>query len=349
MDVIDLRSDVKTLPSEGMLRAMCTAPLGDEQEREDPTVCELEERLQSLLGLERALFVPSATMANQIALLTQIRPGDEVLAHEHSHIFRYEAGGPAALAGAVLTGLAGSDGQFDGAAIRRVASVSESEHRPRTRLVSIENTHNTSGGRAWSLAGLDDVHDTCDELGLLVHLDGSRLFNAAVALDVPVARLSSRADSVAICFSKGLGAPAGAALVGTAEALADARRIRQRLGGSLRQAGMLAAAACYGLEHNIAQLAQDHAAALELATRLFEAGVAVDPIRTETNFVLLDLAELPFSREEILPMLAAAGVLWSKGHAPSVIRAVTHLDVSSGMIREAAERTSRVLGECARG
>ncbi|GAA3931187.1 low-specificity L-threonine aldolase [Actinomadura viridis] len=341
--MIDLRSDVMTLPSEGMLHAMTTAQVGDEQRREDPTVLALEDDLTGLLGQEAAVFVPSATMANQIATLCQVARGQEIVGERHSHMFRYEAGGPAFLAGAVVTGLAGSAGVFTGDQVRDVAQIRDSEHRPRTALALVENTHNASGGRVWPLEALDGLYDTCAELGLAVHIDGARLFNAAAALDVPPARITERARTVAVCFSKGLGCPAGAALVGRSDVLAPARRIRQMLGGSLRQAGVLAGAARYALRHNLTRLADDHGHARTLAGLLAEAGLPVDPAQVETNFVLLDLASLGLDRDTALARLRSHGVLWSNAHHPTVVRAVTHLGHSVVDVHNAASRTVQAL------
>ncbi|TYB42259.1 threonine aldolase family protein [Actinomadura chibensis] len=341
--MIDLRSDVMTLPTEGMLRAMTTAPLGDEQVREDPTVRALEDDLTGMLGQEAAVFVPSATMANQIAMLCQVERGQEIVGERHSHMFRYEAGGPAFLAGAVVTGLPGTAGVFTGAQVRATAQVGDSEHRPRTALALVEDTHNVSGGRAWPTAALDDLYDTCDELGLAVHIDGARLFNASVALDVPPDRITARARTVAVCFSKGLGCPAGAALVGRADVLAPARRIRQMLGGSLRQAGVLAGAARYALRHNIARLADDHANARTFATLLAEGGLPVDPADVDTNFVFLDVASLGLDRGAAQERLRSHGVLWSNAHHPGVLRAVTFLGRSEEDVRTAAARTVKAL------
>ncbi|TYK43480.1 threonine aldolase family protein [Actinomadura decatromicini] len=341
--MIDLRSDVMTLPTEGMLRAMTTAPLGDEQVREDPTVRALEDDLTGMLGQEAAVFVPSATMANQIAMLCQVERGQEIVGERHSHMFRYEAGGPAFLAGAVVTGLPGTAGVFTGAQVREIAQLGDSEHRPRTALALVEDTHNVSGGRAWPIAALDELYDTCDELGLAVHIDGARLFNASVALDAEPDRITARARTVAVCFSKGLGCPAGAALVGRADVLAPARRIRQMLGGSLRQAGVLAGAARYALQHNIARLADDHANARILATLLAEGGLPVDPADVDTNFVFLDVASLGLDRGAALERLRSHGVLWSNAHHPGVLRAVTFIGRSEEDVRTAASRTLKAL------
>jgi threonine aldolase len=345
VNLIDLRSDVKTLPSPGMLQAMSTAPLGDEQAGEDPTVRGLEGELADMLGHEMAIFVPSATMANIIALLCQIRPGDEVLGHENGHLFRYEAGGGAALAGAVLTGVAGENGWFPASLIQEQAQLSRSTHQPRTSLVIVENTHNTAGGRIWPLHRLDDLYRTCGELSLPVHLDGSRLFNAAVATGTTVRRIAAGASTVTVCFSKGLGCPGGAALAGPAEVLEPGRRIKQMLGGSMRQAGILAAAAGYALRHNITRLAEDHSAAQALAHQLHNAGLPVDPATVETNFILLDVAGLGVERSAALARLADAGVPWSTGHKPTVIRAVTHLGIPASVINDAANRIILSLGE----
>jgi threonine aldolase len=343
MKLIDLRSDVKTLPTPGMLRAISAARLGDEQEGEDPTVRELEAQLADLLGHEAAIFVPSATMANLIALLCQVRPGEEVLGHEHGHLFRYEAGGGSALAGAVLTGLPGEHGWFPGSLVRDHAQLTDSTHRPRTSLVVAENTHNTAGGRVWPLTHLHELYRSCNELGLPVHVDGSRLFNAAVALGVPAKRLVAEARTVTVCFSKGLGCPAGAALVGPAEMLARCGRIKQMLGGAMRQAGILAAAAVYSLQHNTARLSEDHGTAQILASRLHNAGLPVDLAQVETNIILLDLAGLGIERAVALARLAEAGVPLSNGHKPTVIRAVTHMGVSAAVIDDAANRIIRAL------
>jgi threonine aldolase len=336
--LIDLRSDVKTLPSPGMIQAMATARLGDEQEAEDPTVADLEAELAGLLGHEAAIFVPSATMANLIAVLIQVRHGEEILGHEEGHIFRYEGGGGAAVAGAVLSGLPGEDGRFPAALVRERAQTAVSAHRPRTALVVVENTHNTSGGRTWPLGELDELYRACGELAIPVHLDGSRLFNAAVAAGVPAHRIAAGCRTVTVCFSKGLGCPGGAALAGPADLLAHGRRVKQMLGGSMRQSGVLAAAARYALRHNIDRLADDHTAAKTLALRLHYAGLPVDPTKVETNFVLLDLAGLGIDRNAALARLAEAGVPWSVGHRPTVIRAVTHLDVPAIAIEAAADR-----------
>ena len=348
MTSIDLRSDVMTLPTQGMLRAMTNAPLGDEQEREDPTVLRLEEELVELLGQEAAVFVPSATMANQLALLCQVQRGQEILGEQHSHMFRYEAGGPAFLAGAVVTGLAGDAGVFTGDDVRRIAQVSDSEHRPRTAMAVVEDTHNVSGARVWPLGALDELYDTCAELRIAVHIDGARVFNAAVAQRVPVARITGRAQTAAVCFSKGLGCPAGAALVGRADVLAQARRLRQMLGGSLRQAGVLAGAARYALAHHVDRLAADHAHAREFADRLAEAGLPVDTGAVETNFVFMDLSATGLSRDAARERLAQEGVLWSNAHHPGVLRAVTHLNIGAADIATAVDRTIRAIG-AARG
>lgn len=343
MTLIDLRSDVKTLPSPGMLHAMTTARLGDEQAGEDPTVRELEDRLAGLLGHVAAMFVPSATMANLIAMLCAVRPGEEILGQEHSHIFRYEAGGGAALAGAVLTGLPGQEGWFPASLVRSQAQLADSTHQPRTSLVSVENTHNTAGGRIWPLSHLDELYRSCGELGLPVHLDGSRLFNAAVALGVPIERIAGGATTVTICFSKGLGCPAGAALAGPAATVTRCRGIKQMLGGSMRQAGVLAAGALYALRHNVARLADDHETAQTLARRLHGAGLPVDPARVQTNIVLLDLAGIGIDRDAAMARLTEAGVPWSGGHKPTVIRAVTHSGVPAKVIDDAADRVIRAL------
>jgi threonine aldolase len=331
-----------------MREAIASAEVGDEQKREDPTVNRLELRAAELLGHEAAVFVPTATMANEIALRLHGEPGDELLAEENSHVLVSELGGPAVFTGLLTRPLPGDRGRISVEQIRAKAFPILDSHSPRTRVVSIEDTHNSSGGRVWPLEELDSVVDCCRELGLKLHLDGARLFNAAVALDVPASRISGGADTATICLSKGLGCPLGALVAGSEELMLKARRLKHMFGGAMRQAGIVAAAGVYALEHNIERLAEDHARARRLGEGLAAAGMPVDPDAVETNFVQIELAPLGLSKPEALERAHEAGVGISGTIHPTRLRAVTHLDVSDEDIDQAIEILPRALGALAR-
>jgi threonine aldolase len=326
--VIDLRSDTATRPTEGMRQAIAGARVGDEQKREDPSVNDLQERVAQLLGQEAAIFVPTATMANQIALKLHGRPGDVLLAEETAHVVIYEYGGAAAHAGLMTIGLPGDRGRLSPEQVRAAAEPSTKVADQRAAILALEDTHNSSGGRVWSLAELDDVVATAREVGLAVHLDGARLLNASVALAVEPSAIAARFDTVTLCLSKGLGCPLGALLAGSHALMARAWREKHLFGGAMRQAGVVAAAGLYALDHHVARLAEDHARARSLAERIHEAGVSVDLEQVETNFVQIDAAPLGFDRADALARLSAAGVGLSTTIHPTVMRAVTHLDVT---------------------
>lgn len=342
--MIDLRSDTQTKPTPGMREAMANAEVGDEQKREDPTVNRLEERAAELLGQEEAVYLPTATMANEIALRLHGEPGDEVLAEEHSHILIAELGGPAALSGFLTRPLPGDRGRLSPEQIRGAARLWDDRHTPITRIVSIENTHNSSGGRVWPLEEVTAMADTCRELGLELHLDGARLFNAAVALGVPAAEIARYADTVTICLSKGLGCPLGALVAGSAKLMTRARRFKHLFGGAMRQAGIVAAAGVYAFDHHVERLADDHARAKRLAQGFAEAGLPVDPDEVETNFVQLDVAPLGLTYSDALERLHQAGVGMSATIHPTILRAVTHLDVTDDDIERAIEIAPAALG-----
>jgi threonine aldolase len=335
--VIDLRSDTQTKPTAGMRQAMATAEVGDEQKREDPTVNLIEQRAAELLGHEEAVYLPTATMANEIALRLHGDPGDEVLAEEHSHILIAELGAPAALSGFLTRPLRGDRGRLSPDQIRAAARLWDDRHTPITRIVSIENTHNSSGGRVWPLEEVEAVAATCRELGVRLHLDGARLFNAAVALGNPTAEIARHADTVTICLSKGLGCPLGALVAGSSELMVRARRFKHLFGGAMRQAGIVAAAGVYAFDHHIDRLADDHARARRLAEGLAAAGLPLDPDDAETNFVQLDVAPLGLTYSEALERLRHAGVGFSATIHPTVLRAVVHLDVTDDDIERAIE------------
>jgi threonine aldolase len=346
--MIDLRSDTVTQPTPAMREAIASAVVGDEQEREDPTVLELERRVAELLGQGEAVFLPTATMANQIALRILTEPGDELLAEQDSHVLIYEQGAPAAFSGLVMRGLPGEAGRFAPEQIRAAIRDHRSGHSPRTRLVSVESSHNSSGGRVWPLDELDAVTAVCREHDLRLHLDGARVANAAVALGVPLAEIGRRFDTVTLCLSKGLGCPLGALVAGSTELMTKARRAKHLFGGAMRQAGIVAAAGVYALDHHLERLADDHRRARRLAERLAAAGLPVDPERVETNFVHVDLEPLELPAADALARLRAEGVALSDTIDPTRIRAVTHLDVSDDDIEEASEAIPRALGVFAR-
>lgn len=341
--VIDLRSDTITRPTEAMRRAMAAAEVGDDMFDEDPTVRRLEERFCEITGREAAVFVPSGTMANQLAIRAQTEPGDELITHPDSHIIHYESGAPAALAGVTTRFAPGPRGIFGPEQIDPLVSPPD-VHCCVTRLVTVENTHNRGGGSVWPLARLHAVVEAAHARGLRVHIDGARIWNASVAGGEPVNRIVGDADSVSACFSKGLGAPVGSALASDASTIRRARRFRKMFGGAMRQVGILAAAALHALDHHVQRLAEDHANARMLAERLAEIpGVTVDQAGVQTNIVLFDLDPRHGGAEAVARRLGAAGVLvFSTG--PHRIRAVTHLDVTREQVAEAASRAASVLG-----
>jgi threonine aldolase len=341
--VIDLRSDTVTTPTDGMRAAIAAAAVGDEQKREDPTVNALQERVAALLGHESALFLPTATMANQIALKLHGRPGDVLLAEETSHVLVYEYGGLAVHAGLVARGLPGRAGRVSVEQVRAAAEPSTKAADQRATVLALEDTHNNAGGRVWPLDELEAVVDAARERGLALHLDGARLLNAAIAQGVEPATIASRFDTVTLCLSKGLGCPLGALLAGSRELMERAWREKHLFGGAMRQAGIVAAAGVYALDQHVERLADDHARARRLAEALATAGVPVDLDRVETNFVQIDLAPLGLSRDEALARLREAGVALSSTIHPTVIRAVTHLHVTDEDIDEASQATPSAL------
>ena len=335
--MIDLRSDTVTQPTEGMRRAIAEAAVGDEQKREDPSVTALQERVAALLGHEAGIFVPTATMANQIALKLHSRPGDVLIAEENAHVVIYEYGGAAAHAGLMTLGLRGDRGRLTPAQVRAAAEPSTKGADQRAAILALENTHNASGGRVWPLGELGEVVATAREVGLAVHLDGARILNASTALGVPPADISARFDTVTLCLSKGLGCPLGALLVGSHELMERAWREKHLFGGAMRQAGIVAAAGVYALDHHVDRLADDHTRARTLAKALATAGLPVDLEQVESNFVQLDLAPLGLERADALARLLAVGVGMSSTPHPTVLRAVTHLEIDDDDIARASE------------
>jgi threonine aldolase len=337
MNPIDLRSDTVTRPTAAMREAMMSAPLGDDVLGDEPTVQALESKVAALLGTEAALFTPSGTMANQLAIRCHCQHGDEIYAHRDSHIVHYETAAPAAISGCAINPLDGTGGLFDAATLRGAIRHADI-HAPAPTLAVIENTHNRGGGTVWPLAQLADVAAAARERGLAVHIDGARLWNACVAAGYAPCDVVAHADTVSVCFSKGLGAPVGSALAGPAPLIARARRFRKMLGGGMRQSGFLAAAAMHAIDHHVARLADDHAHARLLASLLEGAeGIDVDPAPAPmaTNMVFFTLrAGMPEARP-FCDALARHGVLLI-AMGTRRVRAVTHLDVTRGDIERAA-------------
>jgi threonine aldolase len=338
--MIDLRSDTATRPTPEMLAAMAAAEVGDEQLREDPTVNELQRRAAELLGQEAALFLPTATMANQIALRTLTRPGGELIAEERTHTLIYEAGGPAVHSGLVMRGLPGVRGRLTPEQLR--AAVGDADDLQPASVVVLENTHRSSGGCVWPLAELEAVIATARDLGLAVHLDGARLLNAAVASGTPAAEYGRLADTVTLCFSKGLGCPLGAVLAASAQRIEHAWHGKFLFGGAMRQAGIVAAAALHALDHHVERLAEDHARARRLAEGLDEAGVPLDPPEVETNFVGIDLRPLGLEIPEARARIAERGVLVSVLR-PGVLRAATYLGIGDDDVERAPDAIAGAL------
>ncbi|MGQ9557680.1 MAG: low-specificity L-threonine aldolase [Desulfurispora sp.] len=338
--LIDLRSDTVTRPTPEMRRAMAEAVVGDDVYGEDPTVNALEQEAAQLLGKEAALYVPSGTMGNQIAILTHTARGDEVLVDEQAHIYYYEVGAPAVLSAVQLRPVNGLCTE-EGAQRLREALRPANLHFPPTRLVCLENTHNRRGGMALSLPVMQEISRVARVSGLAVHLDGARLFNAALALGCQAADLAACCDSVMFCVSKGLGAPVGSLLCGSREFITRARKYRKLLGGGMRQAGVLAAAARVALADR-QRLIEDHAHARYLAEQLADMpGLALAQPRVDSNIVVVDVSGLGLSADQFAARLAGRGVLVSV-FGPALVRLVTHSDVSRPDIEKALEVVQEV-------
>jgi len=336
---VNLYSDTQTRPSAEMRAAMAAAEVGDEQRKLDPTVNELQRRVAELLGHEAGLFLPTGTMCNQIAFrLHTGLGGDEVYAHRWAHPMDAEAGGAAALSGAMLWPLEGEAGMFTAAELRAALRDPADRHAPRSRLVCVEQTTNMGGGRVWPRERIEEILALAAERGLRTHLDGARLLNATVASGESPAAYASRFDTAWIDFSKGLGAPVGACLVGSEELIEEAWRYKQMFGGAMRQAGIVAAGALWALDHNVERLAEDHANARALAEALAEIdGVSIDPAEVETNIVFFAVED----SAGLIAKLDAEGV--EMVALTGRIRAVTHLDVDRAGVLRAAEAVARAL------
>lgn len=343
--MIDLRSDTITRPTEAMREAMARAEVGDDVYGDDPTVRALEERTAELLGKEAAVFVPTGTMSNQVALRTHTEAGDEILADIGAHVYVNEGGAPAGLSGLLVRPLMGTHGIFDADAVRGAIRMQHpfapsTIHAP-TKLVCVENTHNGGGGTVWPIAALREVAEAARSHGLKLHLDGARLWNASVASGIAEADFAEPFDSVSVCFSKGLGAPVGSALAGSASFVARARRFKQMFGGGFRQAGVLAAAALHALAHHREALSEDHEKARRLATALAELpGIEIDLERVQTNIVRFRVTAM--GAAELVEGCHANGVHMLPSGSDRA-RAVLHRDVTLEQTEEAVRIITRVL------
>jgi len=330
--VIDLRSDTLTSPTPGMRAAMAGADVGDDVYGEDPTVNALEEEVAGLFGHEAALFVPSGTMGNQLCLRVLVPPGEELLCDADAHVVTYEMGAAAAHGGVSTRTWLAASGRLDVHAVRAMIRPAGYYTVP-TRAVAVENTHNRGGGSVQPLASLQELRALADEVGVLLHCDGARIWNAHVAAGVPLSAYGQLFDTLSVCLSKGLGAPVGSLVVSTAERVAQARDMRKRLGGGMRQVGVLAAAGRYALEHHLDRLADDHRRAHRMAELL-----SVDQSTVDTNIVSIDIDDAP----ELADKVRADDLLVSVV-SPTRIRLVTHLGIEDADVEDAARVLGRLL------
>jgi threonine aldolase len=343
--MIDLRSDTVTKPTDAMREAMARAEVGDDVYGEDPTVNRLQEMAAAMFGKKTALFVPSGTMANQLAIRLHTQPGQEVIVESKAHIVRYEQGAAGALAGVQLHWVMGSRGLISADQVNAAVRPKE-VHTVQTALICLENTHNSGGGTIYPLATIERIRAVATSHGIPMHLDGARLFNAIAATTLPPASYSQHFETLSVCLSKGLGAPAGSLLMmNDLHLLEKAKRLRRMYGGAMRQAGILAAAGIYALEHHIGRLKVDHDHAKQLARRLQHIPtVRVNPQDVDTNIVIFDVIGHRMTPPTIIAALKQEGVLINAIGGDS-FRAVTHLDISSAMTEEAGEIFARVLAD----
>ena len=341
--MIDLRSDTVTKPTEAMRQAMARADVGDDVYGEDPTVNRLQDMVATMFGKKAALFVPSGTMANQLAIRLHTQPGQEVIVESKSHIVRYEQGAAGALAGVQLHWIPGVRGLISAEQVEAAVRPKE-PHTIQTALVCLENTHNSGGGTIYPLATIERIRAVANTHGIPMHLDGARLFNAIVATTLPPGSYAQHFETLSVCLSKGLGAPAGSLLMMNDLTLLDkARRLRRMYGGAMRQSGILAAAGIYALEHHVGRLKVDHDHAKQLARRLQQIPtVKITPQDVDTNIVIFDVIGHRLTPPAIVASLKQEGVLIN-AIGGSSFRAVTHLNISSAMTEEACEIFARVL------
>ncbi|HZZ82077.1 MAG TPA: low-specificity L-threonine aldolase [Gemmataceae bacterium] len=345
LEIIDLRSDTVTRPTTGMRAAMAAAEVGDDVFGDDPTVRRLEDRVADLLGKEAAIYVPSGTMSNQIALNVHLLPGDEVLCDSNCHIYNYEAGGPAILSGVTCRTIDGEFGILDLCDLEDKIRNPDDVHLVRTRMVALENTHNRGGGRIYPIEKIEAISQWARKNGLIMHLDGARLWNAMVATGISAREWGKHFDTVSVCFSKGLGAPVGSALAGPKAVITKARRTRKLFGGGMRQAGIIAAACIYAIDHNIERMADDHRNAQVIAQAIADTpGLTLEPTEVDTNLVWFRIDPAVATAKDIAARLKQHGILV---HAAGTqkIRACTHLDVSKAHAERVAETIRKLVGQ----
>jgi threonine aldolase len=339
---IDLRSDTVTRPTPAMRKAMAEAEVGDDVFGEDPTVNLLQERAAEWVGKEAALFVPSGIMANQLAVRLLTQPGDEVIIEAQAHVFHYEAGAGGALSGIQFYPLPGARGVLEADQVADAIRTDEN-YLPPTRLICLENTHNRGGGTIYPLEKIKAIATIARGHGVAMHLDGARIFNASVASGIPAAEYAKPFDTVSFCLSKGLGAPVGSLICTTADRIPKLRRLRRMFGGGMRQAGILAAAGLYAMEHNIKRLTEDHAHAKKLAKALADLpGISIDPDHVQTNIVIFDISKTRYSPPQAVEALKKEDVLVVP-FGKTLLRAVTHLDISSKDIEKAIAAFHKVF------
>jgi threonine aldolase len=341
-DFIDLRSDTVTKPTPAMRKAMAEAEVGDDVFGEDPTVNALQEKVAKILGKEKAIFVPSGTMANQLAIKSHTQPGDEVIIEATSHPYNFEGGAGAALSGVQFYCLKGNRGILDASQIEETIRPDD-HHFPVTRLICLENTHNRGGGSIYPMEKIVDIYRLANSRGLLLHLDGARLWNASVATGIKPQEYAQWADSVSVCLSKGLGAPIGSLVAGSKIFIDRVHRFRKMFGGGMRQAGIIAAAGIYALDHHMERLKEDHKNAKRLTLGLKELkGVAINPEDVETNIVIFDVAQTGMTAPQFAEAMRREGVL-IHAFGKTQIRLVTHLDVTSEDIEIALKAFVKVF------
>ncbi len=336
---VDLRSDTVTRPSPAMWEAMRAAPLGDDVYGDDPSVNRLQELAAARFGMEAAIFCPSGTMTNQIAINVHTRPGEEVICDRFAHVYRYEGGGIARNSGASVQLLSGDRGRFTASDVASAINPDD-PHYPRSRLVAVENTMNKGGGAIWDLGQLEAIAAVCKANKLGFHLDGARLFNALVETGESPKLYGAIFDSISICLSKGLGAPVGSLLLASKDFIARARRVRKSMGGGMRQAGVLAAAGIYALEHNVERIKDDHRRARELGKVLSSLSWVAEVLAVDTNIVLARLGD-GLSETEVVEKLKGEGVL-SSSFGPGLLRLVTHLDIDDAGLEAAVKALRRL-------
>jgi threonine aldolase len=342
MNIIDLRSDTVTKPSQGMREAMMNAEVGDDVFGEDPTVNRLQERMATMFGKEKALFVTSGTMGNEICIKAQTDPGDEIIVDEDSHIFVYETAGPSLLSGVQVKTLAGIRGRIPLDDIKRAVRP-DVYYMPRTKLICLENTHGRSGGTILPLEYIRTIGTYAREKKIRMHLDGARLWNASVETGISVSDYAQYFDSVSVCFSKGLGAPIGSMILGDADFIRSAHRYRKIFGGGMRQVGILAAASIFALEHNLQRLKEDHLKAKMFGERLSQINkLSLQKLDIETNMVIVNIDKTEKTQSEVLSLLKNNDILMTPERHSS-IRAVMHLDVSMEQVSEAAKRIEMIF------